>query len=86
MFFGVLIITIVYVPISPSPASKANVPPDGHHGHAGAGRRPGAGAHLMPVLCSYLLTGSIREGDNALVRAIKGLYQPSLRLVLAKPW
>jgi cobalt-zinc-cadmium resistance protein CzcA len=40
----------------------------------------------MPVLCSYLLTGNIREGDNFLVRLLKRVYEPSLRLVIAKPW
>ncbi|HRT10049.1 MAG TPA: CusA/CzcA family heavy metal efflux RND transporter [Candidatus Paceibacterota bacterium] len=87
MFFGVLIITIVYVPILALTGIEGKM----FHPMAITVMLALGGAlvlalTLMPVLCSYLLTGSIREGDNALVHAIKRLYQPSLRLVLAKPW
>ncbi|HRT58900.1 MAG TPA: CusA/CzcA family heavy metal efflux RND transporter, partial [Candidatus Paceibacterota bacterium] len=87
MFFGVLIITIVYVPILALTGIEGKM----FHPMAitvmlALGAALVLALTLMPVLCSYLLTGSIREGDNALVHAIKRLYQPSLRLVLAKPW
>jgi cobalt-zinc-cadmium resistance protein CzcA len=87
MFFGVLIITIVYVPILALTGIEGKM----FHPMAITVMLALGGAlvlalTLMPVLCSYLLTGFIREGDNSLVRAIKRLYQPSLRLVLDKPW
>jgi len=41
---------------------------------------------LMPVLCSYALRGRIQEKDNLLVRAAKGMYEPSLRLALRLRW
>lgn len=41
---------------------------------------------LMPVLCSFLLGGRVREDDNIFVRLLKKAYAPALRLVLAKPW
>lgn len=87
MFFGVLIITIVYVPILALTGIEGKM----FHPMAITVMLALGGAlvlalTLMPVLCSFLLTGFIREGDNALVRALKRLYQPSLRLVLDKPW
>jgi heavy metal efflux system protein len=87
MFFGVLIITIVYVPI------LALTGVEGKMFHPMAitvmlalGGALALAVTLMPVLCSYLLGGHVREGDNALVRAIKALYEPSLRLALDRPW
>jgi cobalt-zinc-cadmium resistance protein CzcA len=41
---------------------------------------------LMPVLCSFLLRGRIREGDNFIIRVLKAIYEPSLRLALALRW
>jgi len=41
---------------------------------------------LMPVLCSFLLRGRIREGDNFIIRALKTIYEPTLRLALALRW
>ncbi len=38
---------------------------------------------LLPVLCSLLLPRRVRHEDNWLVRALKWLYRPVLRLVLA---
>lgn len=87
MFFGVLIITVVYVPI------LALTGVEGKMFHPMAitvmlalGGALALSVTLMPVLCSYLLTGRITEGDNRLVRLIKRVYGPSLQLVLAKPW
>lgn len=87
MFFGVLIITIVYVPILALTGVEGKM----FHPMAITVMLALGGAlvlalTLMPVLCSYLLTGHVREGDNALVRAIKRVYEPSLRLVLKQPW
>ena len=87
MFFGVLIITIVYVPILALTGVEGKM----FHPMAITVMLALGGAlvlalTLMPVLCSYLLGGSVREGDNLLVRGIKRLYEPSLRLVLRRPW
>lgn len=87
MFFGVVIITVVYIPI----LALAGVEGKMFHPMAITVMLALGGAlvlalTLMPVLCSYLLTGSVREEDNLLVRLLKRAYAPSLRLVLAKPW
>ncbi len=39
---------------------------------------------LAPVLCSYLLTGPIREEDTAVVRPIRRIYQVVLRWALGQ--
>lgn len=83
MFFGVLIITVVYVPI------LALV------GVEGKMFRPMAmtvmfalvGAlvlalTLMPALCSWFLGGKIEEKDAWLVRVAKKVYAPILRFAL----
>ncbi len=87
MFFGVLIITIVYVPILALTGVEGKM----FHPMAITVMLALAGAlvlalTLMPVLCSYLLGGKVSEEDNRLVRLMKRAYAPSLRLVLAKPW
>lgn len=87
MFFGVLIITIVYIPILALTGVEGKM----FHPMAITVMLALGGAlvlalTLMPVLCSYLLGGQVSEGDNWLVRQIKRAYAPSLRLVLAKPW
>ncbi len=83
MFFGVLIITVVYVPILALTGIEGKM------------FRPMAltvicaliGAlvlslTLMPVLCSYFLRGKIKEEDNWLVRCFKTLYAPVLAFAL----
>ncbi len=87
MFFGVLIITIVYIPILALTGIEGKM----FHPMAITVMLALGGAlvlalTLMPVLCSYLLGGHIREGDNLLVRLLKRAYEPALRLVLAQPW
>jgi cobalt-zinc-cadmium resistance protein CzcA len=80
MVFGVSIITIVYFPILALTGIEGKM------------FRPMAltvimalvGAlilamTLVPVLCSFLLNGEIRHGDNALVRGLRRLYEPALR-------
>jgi cobalt-zinc-cadmium resistance protein CzcA len=87
MFFGVLIITIVYLPI----LSLSGV--------EGKMFRPMAltvilaltGAlllalTLMPVLCAWFLCGRIEEKDNWLIRAAKAVYRPILQLALRARW
>lgn len=86
-FFGVLIITIVYIPL----LSLTGV--------EGKMFKPMAltviyaliGAlilslTLMPVLCSYLLRSKISEKDNLAIRFLKRIYEPALRLALRRRW
>ncbi|PTX97104.1 CusA/CzcA family heavy metal efflux RND transporter [Spartobacteria bacterium LR76] len=84
-FFGVLIITIVYIPL----LSLVGV--------EGKMFKPMAltviyaliGAlilslTLMPVLCSYFLRGRISEEDNRVIHFLKRLYEPTLRWALRR--
>ncbi|HRG55967.1 MAG TPA: CusA/CzcA family heavy metal efflux RND transporter, partial [Lacunisphaera sp.] len=86
-FFGVLIITIVYVPILSLTGIEGKM------------FKPMAltvifalvGAlllalTLMPVLCSFFLRGRIAEEDNALIRAAKAAYRPALAAALRLRW
>lgn len=84
MFFGVLIITLVYVPILVLTGIEGKM------------FRPMAATvifalvgslllalTLMPLLCAWFLKGRIKEGDNWLVSAFKAVYRPVLRFALA---
>lgn len=87
MFFGVLIITLVYLPILALTGIEGKM----FHPMAITVMLALGGAlvlalTLMPVLCSFLLGGRVREADNWLVRLFKKAYAPSLRLVMARPW
>ena len=87
MFFGVLIITIVYVPILALTGVEGKM----FHPMAITVMLALAGAlvlalTLMPVLCACLLGGRVSEEDSAPARLLKRAYAPSLRLVLNKPW
>src|SRR6266550_6295524 len=87
MFFGVLIITIVYIPILALTGIEGKM----FHPMALTVMLALTGAlilalTLMPVLCSFLLRGRIREGDNFIIRSLKGIYAPSLRLALSLRW
>lgn len=87
MFFGVLIITVVYVPILALTGIEGKM------------FKPMAitvifaliGAlalalTLMPALCSWLLGGNIEEKDALLVRLVKRLYAPLFRFAMACRW
>ena len=87
MFFGVLIITIVYVPI----LSLAGIEGKMFHPMALTVMLALGGAlvlalTLMPVLCSFVLRGRIHEGDNWLIRFCKRLYLPTLQVALRRRW
>jgi heavy metal efflux system protein len=87
MFFGVVIITIVYIPILALTGIEGKM----FHPMALTVMLALTGAlilalTLMPVLCSFLLRGRIREGDNFIIRALKGIYAPILRLALSLRW
>jgi cobalt-zinc-cadmium resistance protein CzcA len=87
MLFGVLIITVVYVPILTLTGIEGKM------------FKPMAIAvifclvgalalalTLMPVLCSYFLGGRIAERDNHLVGLFKAVYTPLLALALRFRW
>src|SRR6478735_11315232 len=83
MFFGVIIITVVYIPILALTGIEGKM----FHPMALTVMLALAGAlllslTLMPVLCTFLLRGKIHEGDNFLIRVIKKLYKPTLNLAL----
>jgi heavy metal efflux system protein len=87
MFFGVVIITIVYIPILALSGIEGKM----FHPMAITVMFALAGAlllalTLMPVLCSFLLRGKIDEGDNILMRLAKAAYEPSLRAALTLRW
>jgi cobalt-zinc-cadmium resistance protein CzcA len=87
MFFGVTIITIVYIPILALTGIEGKM----FHPMALTVMLALTGAlilalTLMPVLCSFLLRGRIRERDNFILRGLKAIFEPSLRLALALRW
>jgi heavy metal efflux system protein len=41
---------------------------------------------FVPAACALLLTGKVKEGDNAIVAAAKKIYRPLLTRVLAARW
>ena len=83
MFFGVLIITVVYVPL----LALAGIEGKMFRPMAVAVMLAIGGAlvlalTLMPVLCSWMLGGSIAERDGWLVRVAKAVYTPLLAAAL----
>jgi heavy metal efflux system protein len=87
MFFGVLIIAIVYLPILALSGIEGKM----FHPMAltvmlALGGSLVLALTLMPALCSFLLRGNIAERDNAIIRAVKGVYSPILRLSLRLRW
>ncbi len=87
MFFGVFIITIVYLPI----LSLAGIKGKMFHPMALAVMLAMGGAlvlalTLIPVLCSFVLRGRIHEGDNRVIRFCKRLYLTTLRAALRLRW
>src|SRR5206468_2594809 len=79
MFFGVVIIAVVYIPILALTGIEGKM----FRPMALTVMLALAGAllltlTLMPVLCSFLLRGTITEGDNFLMRLAKKVYTPIL--------
>ena len=86
-FFGVLIITIVYIPL----LSLTGV--------EGKMFKPMAltviyalvgslllSLTLMPVLCTFLLRGKVSEEDNVLIKRLKGFYRASFHEAINHRW
>jgi heavy metal efflux system protein len=87
MFFGVLIIAIVYVPI----LALAGIEGKMFHPMAltvmlALGGSLVLALTLMPALCSFLLRRNIAERDNAIIRVIKSIYSPILHLSFRLRW
>ena len=83
MFFGVLIITVVYVPILALQGIEGKMfQPMALVVMLALGGSLALALFLMPVLCSYLLGGNIKEKDNWLVTATKRVYAPLLKFGL----
>ncbi|MHC1765644.1 MAG: efflux RND transporter permease subunit [Verrucomicrobiia bacterium] len=83
MFFGVVIITVVYIPILALTGIEGKM----FHPMAITVMLALGGAlvlalTLMPVLCSFLLRGRVNEGDNFLIRMVKRAYVPTLDVAL----
>jgi heavy metal efflux system protein len=87
MFFGVLIIAIVYVPILALSGIEGKM----FHPMAltvmlALGGSLVLALTLMPALCSFLLRRNIAERDNWIIRLVKSIYSPTLRLALRLRW
>src|SRR5438046_3577780 len=87
IFFGVVIITIVYIPILALTGIEGKM----FHPMAVTVMLALTGAliialTLMPVLCFFLPRGRIGEDDNFIIRAAKATYEPMLRIALASRW
>jgi cobalt-zinc-cadmium resistance protein CzcA len=87
MFFGVMIITLVYVPILSLQGIEGKMfKPMAVVVMLALGGALVLALTLMPVLCSFFLGGRITEGDNWLVRGAKALYTPLLNFGLRFRW
>ena len=87
MFFGVLIITLVYLPILALTGIEGKM----FHPMAITVMLALGGAlvlalTLMPALCSLLLGGNITEGDNFFMRWAKAAYAPLLGIAWKTRW
>jgi cobalt-zinc-cadmium resistance protein CzcA len=87
MFFGVLIITVVYFPILALQGIEGKMfKPMGMVVMLALGGSLVLALALMPVLCSFLLGGKIEEKDNWLVTLTKRIYTPLLKFGLRFRW
>lgn len=87
MFFGVLIITVVYLPILALQGIEGKMfQPMAIVVMLALGGSLALALLLMPVLCSFALGGSVRESDNWLVTAMKRVYTPLLNFGLRFRW
>ncbi len=87
MFFGVLIVTVVYIPILALTGIEGKM----FKPMAITVMIALAGAlvlalTLMPVLCSYFLTGKIEEKESRVVLFFKNIYTPLLRFAFLYRW
>lgn len=87
MFFGVLIITVVYFPILALQGIEGKMfKPMAVVVMLALGGSLILALTLMPVLCSFFLGGKIEEKDNWLVTMTKRIYTPLLEFGLRFRW
>ncbi|HVY70703.1 MAG TPA: CusA/CzcA family heavy metal efflux RND transporter, partial [Verrucomicrobiae bacterium] len=87
VFFGVLIITLVYLPVLALTGIEGKM----FHPMAVAVMLALGGALVLtltvaPALCAVLLRGTVREGDNWLFRRLTTGYERALRLAVQWRW
>jgi len=87
MFCGVVIITVVYIPLLALTGIEGKM----FHPMALTVMLALGGAlvlalTLMPVLCFFLLRGRIHEGDNLVIHLLKRAYAPTLEMALRLRW
>lgn len=87
MFFGVLIITLVYVPILALTGIEGKMfKPMALAVMLALGGSLVLALTLMPALCSWLLRGKLSEKDGWLVGVAKSIYSAMLRGALRVRW
>ena len=85
MFFGVLIITVVYAPVLALTGIEGKMfRPMAIAVMLALGGALALSLTLMPVLCSWLLRGRLEEHDGRIVRAAKAVYTPLLAWALRR--
>jgi heavy metal efflux system protein len=87
MFFGVVIITVVYIPILALTGIEGKM----FHPMALTVMLALAGAlllalTLMPVLCSFALRGAVNEEGSFVLRPLKAIYRPTLARAFQMRW
>jgi cobalt-zinc-cadmium resistance protein CzcA len=87
MFFGVLIVTVVYIPILALTGIEGRMfKPMALTVMFALGGALVLALTLMPVLCSYLLNAKIEEQDSRLVTFFKNMYRPLLEAAFRRRW
>ncbi|HEX2862510.1 MAG TPA: CusA/CzcA family heavy metal efflux RND transporter [Lacunisphaera sp.] len=87
MFFGVLVITLVYVPLLALTGIEGKMfRPMALAVMLALGGALALALTLMPALCSWFLRGGLTERDSWLVRAAKALYTPLLAIAFRLRW
>jgi cobalt-zinc-cadmium resistance protein CzcA len=87
MFFGVLIITLVYVPLLSLQGVEGKMfKPMATVVMLALGGALVLALTLMPVLCSFAFGKRVTKGDNWLIRFAKRLYTPLLDFALRSRW
>ncbi len=87
MFFGVIIITIVYVPILALAGVEGKMfKPMAVTVMLALGGALVLALTLMPALCSFLLRGKVGESENFVMRFAKSVYAPTLEWALRFRW
>lgn len=87
MFFGVVIIAVVYLPILALTGIEGKMfQPMALTVMFALGGALVLALTLMPALCALLLRGRLAERDNAVMRAMRSLYEPALAFALRRRW